>query len=137
MTDGKIGVGIIGAGRIAGFVHVPSLRLCPDLCEVAAVASRTEEGARAFAAQWAIPTAHRTWEELLADSRVDAVVVCPPSDLTHTVARAAIAAGKHVLCEKPLGVSFAQARELQEAAERTWAPTASTSPATSWATSPP
>jgi predicted dehydrogenase len=118
MTGGKIGVGIIGAGRISGFVHVPSLKLCPDLCEVAAVASRTEEGARAFAAQWAIPTVYHTWEELLADSRVDAVVVCPPSDLTYTVAKAAIAAGKHILCEKPLGLNFAQARALQDAAER-------------------
>jgi predicted dehydrogenase len=118
MNGGKIGVGVIGAGRIAGFVHVPSLRLCPDLCEVAAVASRTPEGARAFAARWGIPTVHRSWEELLADPRVDAVVVCPPSGLTYTVARAAIAAGKHVLCEKPLGLDAAQARELQEAAER-------------------
>ena len=118
MTSRKIRVGIIGAGRIAAFVHVPSLQLCPDWCEVTAVASRTEEGARAFAAQWVIPTVHRTWEALLADPQVDAVVICPPSGLTHAVAKAAIHAGKHALCEKPLGLNYAQARELQDAAER-------------------
>jgi len=118
MATRKIRVGIIGAGRIAGFVHVPSLQLCPDWCEVAAVASRTEEGARAFAARWGIPTVHSTWEALLADPTVDAVVVCPPSGLTYQVAMAAVGSGKHVLCEKPLGLNYAQARELQEAAER-------------------
>ena len=118
MSGGKIRVGIIGAGRIADFVHVPSLRLCPTECEVVAVASRTEEKAKAFADRWGIPRVYRDWEFLLADRDVDAVVICLPSRLTHAVAKAAIAAGKHILCEKPLGLSYAEARELQVAAER-------------------
>jgi predicted dehydrogenase len=118
MAHGKIRVGIIGAGRIADFVHLPSLKLWPDACEVLAVASRTEEKARAFADRWGIPRVHPDWSALLADRDVDAVVVCPPSGLTYTVAKAAIAAGKHVLCEKPLGLNFSEARELQTAAER-------------------
>ena len=118
MGRGKIKVGIIGAGRIAGFVHVPSLKLCPDLCEVIAVASRTKEKAKAFAEQWGIPRVHSDWTALLADPEVDAVVICPPSGLTHSVAKAAIAAGKHILCEKPLGLNFSEARELQVAAEQ-------------------
>ncbi len=118
MAGEKIRVGVIGAGRIAGFVHLPSLRLCPEACEVIAVASRTEEKARAFARQWGIPRVYPDWESLLRDPDVDAVVICPPSGLTYTVARAAIAAGKHSLCEKPLGLNYAEARELQEGAER-------------------
>jgi len=118
MPREKIRVGIIGAGRIAAFVHLPSLRLCPDACEVIAVASRTEEKAKAFADQWGIPRVHPDWESLLADPDVDAVVICSPSGLTYAVAKAAIAAGKHILCEKPLGLCYPEARELQAAAER-------------------
>lgn len=118
MPREKIRVGIIGAGRIAEFVHLPSLRLCPDTCEVVAVASRTEEKARAFADRQGIPRAYPDWSALLADRDVDAVVICPPSGLTYAVARAAIAAGKHILCEKPLGLNYQEARELQAAAER-------------------
>ncbi len=114
----KIRVGIIGAGRIAEMVHVPSLRLCPDWCEVVAVASRTEDKAKAFAERLRIPRVHRDWGALLADPDVDAVVICPPSGLTYAVAMAAAVAGKHILCEKPLGLSFPEAQELQAAAER-------------------
>ncbi len=117
MSREKIRVGVIGAGRIADFVHVPSLRLCPTECEVIAVASRTEGKAEAFADRWGIPRVHRDWGSLLADHEVDAVVICTPSGLTHAVAKAAIVAEKHILCEKPLGVTYAEAREIQVAAE--------------------
>jgi predicted dehydrogenase len=118
MPRAKIRVGIIGAGRIAGVVHMPSLRLCPDTCEVIAVASRTAEKAKVFADHWGIPRVYPDWSSLLADSDVDAVVICPPSGLTYAVAKAAVASGKHILCEKPLGLCYAEARELQVAAER-------------------
>lgn len=117
MNRQKIRVGIIGAGRIATLVHVPSLKLCSEMCEVLAVASRTEEKAAAFAAQWGIPRVYPDWRVLLGDPQIDAVVVCPPSGLTATVATAVIAAGKHILCEKPLGLTYADARALQTAAE--------------------
>ncbi|MBI3455282.1 MAG: Gfo/Idh/MocA family oxidoreductase [Candidatus Rokubacteria bacterium] len=119
MKAGRIRVGIIGAGRIAGFVHLPSLRLCGELCEVVAVASRDVDKARAFAARWEIPRVHETWQALVNDSAIDAVVICPPSDLNLPVASAAIVAGKHILCEKPLAITFPDARALCEAAERT------------------
>jgi predicted dehydrogenase len=119
MPREKLKLGIIGAGRIAAFVHLPSLRLCSDACEIIAVASRTEEKAKAFADHWGIPRVYADWPSLLADGDVDAVVICPPSGLTYPVAKAAIAAGKHILCEKPLGLSFPQARDLQAAAEQT------------------
>ncbi len=118
MAHGKIRVGIIGTGRIANLVHVPSLKLCPDLCEVLGVTSRVEEKAAAFATQWGIPRVYPDWRILLGDPHIDAVVICPPSGLTTTIANAAIAAGKHVLCEKPLGLNSAEARELQSAAAR-------------------
>ena len=115
----RIRVGVVGSGRIAGFVHLPSLRLLPDLCEVAAVASRDAAKAKAFAQQWDIPRVHGTWEALVGDPELDAVVVCPPSDLNAPVAAAALAAGKHVLCEKPLALTYPEARALADAAART------------------
>jgi len=114
----KIRVGIIGTGRIAALVHVPSLRFWPEACEVVGVASRTEENARRFAAEWKIPRVYPEWRAMLADSDVDAVVVCPPSGLTAAVAKAAITAQKHVLCEKPLGVDSTEASDLLATAER-------------------
>ena len=117
MTRQRIRVGLIGAGRIAAFVHVPSLRLLPDLCEVTAVASRDPAKAKPFAEQWGIPRVHDTWESLVADPELDAVVVCPPSDLNGAVAGAALAAGKHVLCEKPLALTHPEARALAETAD--------------------
>ena len=114
----RVRVGVIGAGRIADFVHLPSLRLCPDLCDVVAVASRDPDRAKAFAERWGIPRVHATWETLLDDPDVDAVVICPPSDLNYRIASAALAAGKHVLCEKPLALTFPDARVLRDAAER-------------------
>jgi predicted dehydrogenase len=118
MTGQRIRVGIVGAGRIADFVHLPSLRLCPELGEVVAVASRDPARTKAFAERWGIPRVHATWVALLDDPEIDAVVVCPPSDLNVPVATAAIAAGKHVLCEKPLALTFPEARALAEAAAR-------------------
>ena len=116
MSEPRLRVGVVGAGRIADFVHLPSLRLLPELCEVVAVASRDPDRARAFAARWAVPRVHATWQALLDDPGVDAVVVCPPSDLNYAVASAAIEAGKHVLCEKPLAISYPEARALAQAA---------------------
>jgi predicted dehydrogenase len=117
MGRDKVRVGIIGTGRIAEMVHIPSLRLCPDLCEVLAVAARTAEKTKAFAERWGIPRVYPDWQSLLADPEVDAVVICPPSDLTAEVARAAIAMDKHILCEKPLGLSHPEAARVEVEAE--------------------
>jgi len=114
----RVRVGIIGTGRIAAFVHLPSLRLSPSRCEVTAVASRDPAVAKTFAERWEIPRVHATWEAVVADPDLDAVVICPPSDLNAPIASAAIAAGKHVLCEKPLATTYPEARALADAADR-------------------
>jgi len=116
MAERKIGVGIIGTGRIAEMVHAPSFSLWPAACEIRAVASRVEERARAFADRWGIPRAYGDWQALLRDPGVEAVSICLPSGLTAGVARAAVAAGKHILCEKPLALSGAEAQEVARAA---------------------
>ncbi|HLW75631.1 MAG TPA: Gfo/Idh/MocA family oxidoreductase, partial [Bryobacteraceae bacterium] len=65
-----------------------------------------------FAKALGIPRATGDWRELLADGEIDAVHVCTPNVLHHSMAKAALEAGKHVLCEKPLAMNAAEAREL-------------------------
>jgi predicted dehydrogenase len=84
MTGRRIRVGLIGTGRSAGFVRVPSLRLLPDRCEVTAVVSRDAARAKAFAQHWGIPRAHDTWEALVGDPELDAIVHRPRPSLMRT-----------------------------------------------------
>jgi D-xylose 1-dehydrogenase (NADP+, D-xylono-1,5-lactone-forming) len=85
--------------------------------ELAAIASRDGERAAAYAAEHAIPTAYGSYEELLADDSLDCVYVPLPNSLHAEWARAALEAGKHVLCEKPLTPTAAEAAALFELAE--------------------
>ncbi len=83
-----------------------------------AVGSRKTESAEKFAEEFDIPRAHGSYEDLLADDEVDAVYVAVPHPMHAEWAIAAAEAGKHVLCEKPLGINAAQAQEIIDAADR-------------------
>ena len=91
--------GLLGTGNITRKL-LAGAALAPDV-EVVAVGSRTAERAREFAAANGIARAHGSYEELLADPEVDAVYLSLPNALHHEWTMAALAAGKHVLCEKP------------------------------------
>jgi predicted dehydrogenase len=75
-----------------------------DAVEIVAVGSRDAARSRAYADEFSIPRAHGSYEALLADPELDAVYVALPNVLHHEWAMRALAAGKHVLCEKPLGL---------------------------------
>ncbi|MBI1786335.1 MAG: Gfo/Idh/MocA family oxidoreductase [Acidobacteria bacterium] len=109
----KLQVGIIGAGGVARTIHVPGLRMCPE-AGIAAVCDENIGAARALEAGEAVTS----YPELLARRDVDAVVVATPNYLHREIALAALEAGKHVLCEKPLALNLAEAREMADAAER-------------------
>jgi predicted dehydrogenase len=83
---------------------------------VVAVASRDADRAAAFASRHGIPTSYGDYEQLVADPQVDIVYVSPPHTEHKRLALLAIAAGKHVLIEKPLATSEADAREIFDAA---------------------
>ena len=90
-----------------------------DRCEVLAVASRDGATARAYATARAIPRAHEGYDALLADPDVDAVYISLPNALHLPWTQAALRAGKHVLCEKPIGRDpDAVARAFDLAAEQ-------------------
>lgn len=87
-----------------------------DAAEIVAVASRDAGRAQAYAAERGIPTAHGSYEALLADASVDAVYVSLPNGLHHEWTMKALAAGKHVLCEKPYSRRPAEVEEAFDAA---------------------
>lgn len=106
--------GIIGPGRIAGsvlpdFAHVPAAR-------PVAVASRSEDRARAFAAEHGLERAYGNYADLLADDAVDAVYIATPHPQHHAIALAAIKAGKAVLVEKSFTATVAGAEEVVSSA---------------------
>jgi predicted dehydrogenase len=108
------GWGIVGTGRVAhlfaeGLADAPGAR-------VAAVASRTVEGARAFAAHFGGARVHGDAAELASDPAVDLVYVAAPNADHHATTLAVLHAGKPVLCEKPFTVDAVQAREVVAAA---------------------
>ncbi len=95
--------GILATGNIASSM-AEALQLIPD-AELRAVASRRQSSADAFAARWNVPVAYGTYEALLADPAIDIVYVATPNACHKENVLAALAAGKHVLCEKPLTTS--------------------------------
>ncbi|MEO0965507.1 MAG: Gfo/Idh/MocA family oxidoreductase [Planctomycetota bacterium] len=108
--------GILSTGNIArqfceGVAGVPQNR-------VVAVASRREESARDFAERHAIERPHGSYEALLQDPAVDAVYVALPNAMHAEWTIKALDAGKHVLCEKPMAVSAAEAQRMFAAADR-------------------
>jgi D-xylose 1-dehydrogenase (NADP+, D-xylono-1,5-lactone-forming) len=116
MAHAPLQLGVLGAARIArSFIDAvrPSRKIV-----VAAVASRDAERAGTFARDTGVPKVHASYEALLADPAIEAVYVPLPNNLHATWAIRAAEAGKHVLCEKPLAASAAEARAIFEAARR-------------------
>jgi xylose dehydrogenase (NAD/NADP) len=115
-SSGPLRIGILGAAQIArSFVKAvrPSAKVV-----VTAVASRDGERAAAFARELGIGRVHASYDALLADPDVDAVYLPLPNNLHAEWSIRAADAGKHVLCEKPLAASAAQARAMFAAAEK-------------------
>src|ERR1700742_196625 len=98
---GPLRIGVLGAARIAPSALIKPAKDNPEVV-VDAVAARDGSRARAFAAKHGIARVHGSYEALLADPDIDAVYNPLPNGLHGTWTRAALAAGKHVLCEKPV-----------------------------------
>lgn len=105
--------GILSTGLIA---HWMTKDLLLTGHEVVAVGSRTQESADRFAAEFEIPHAHASYEELVADPDVDIVYVATPHPRHHADASLALNAGKHALVEKPFTINAREAQELVDLA---------------------
>jgi predicted dehydrogenase len=109
-----IKVGVAGLGFI-GPAHIEALRRIPGI-EVVAISETTEELAKSKAEQLGIAKYFGSYEELLVED-IDCVHICTPNFLHFEMAKAALLAGKHVVCEKPLATTIAEGKELLKLAE--------------------
>lgn len=110
--------GVLGAARIAMKKVIPGMQASGH-ARVVAIASRTHERAGRAAEELGIERAYGSYEALLADPDVDAVYIPLPNHLHVPWSIRAAEAGKHVLCEKPIALSAAEARELLAVRDRT------------------
>jgi predicted dehydrogenase len=109
-------VALVGAGNIAG-IHLTALRRVERVAVVGIFDANPARGAER-AAEFAIPRVYPTWSDLLADPTVECVAVLLPHDLHEQYAVEALNAGKHVVCEKPLGQSVEECDRILAAAKR-------------------
>lgn len=125
MTNDKtLRIGLIGTGFMAR-AHTNAYKrvgdFFPDLKwkpRLKAVCARTPEKVRAFAEQWGYESVETDWRTLVSRADIDAVDICAPNDTHAEIALAAIAAGKMVLCEKPLARTVAEGQPMVDAVEK-------------------
>jgi predicted dehydrogenase len=110
-------IGLVGVGAAAQINHIPALKRTEDV-EIVALCDRDPEKTQRVAQKFGIPRVYGRFEELLSDDDVDAVDICTPNFLHAPMASAALDAGKHVLCERPLARSADEAASMVRAAKR-------------------
>ena len=108
--------GILGSAAIARICVIPAIQASRN-GRVHAIASRSIDRAQELAAEHNIPHAYDDYEAVLADPAIDAVYIPLPNHLHHPWTLRALAAGKHVLCEKPLALNAAEAQAMADAAQ--------------------
>ena len=113
-TSNLLRWGLLGTARINRAI-IPAIRASAR-STLHAVASRSDDRARLYAGQWEIPVAHGSYESLLADQHVDAVYIPLPNHLHVEWTLRAVAAGKHVLCEKPMALASGDVDRIAQAA---------------------
>lgn len=110
-------IAIIGCGGITLQNHLPGLALCPDVKVVALCDSEPAMLQRA-SQQTDITITSTNYEDIVKREDVDAVIIATPNSTHAPIAHAAIAAGKHILCEKPIAMNYVEAKAMADAAEK-------------------
>ena len=111
----SIKIGVIGCGKIAQVRHIPEYAANPHV-EIAGFYDLNRERAEELAEKYGA-AAYASYEELLADGEIDAVSVCVANNAHAEISIAALKAGKHVLCEKPMAVMLEECEEMVAAAK--------------------
>ena len=112
----KVKWGIMGTANVARWGMIPGMKKAEN-CELYAIAGRSAEKAKAFQEQYGFEKAYGSYEELLQDPEVQAVYIPLPNDIHLKWVKAALKAGKHVLCEKPMAMNAAESREMYQTAK--------------------
>ena len=111
MANGRVKVGIIGS-QFQADIHAASLQIMPDEAEVVAVASPTPGNAAAFAKKFGIPRVFTDYREMLKEKDIEMVTIAAPNSLHAQMTKDCAAAGKHIVCEKPLAMTIAEGEEM-------------------------
>jgi myo-inositol 2-dehydrogenase/D-chiro-inositol 1-dehydrogenase len=117
MAEGRVKVGIIGS-QFQADIHAASLQIMPHEAELVAVASPTPGNAAAFAKRFNIPRVFTDYREMLKERDIEMVSICAPNSLHAQMTKDIAAAGKHIVCEKPLAMTVAEGEEMIAAAKR-------------------
>ena len=117
MKNGKLQIGIIGCGGIANQKHFPSLKANADKADMVAFCDIIESRAQEAAAKYGTPDAkvYVDYKELLKDPEIDLVHVLTPNVAHCPITVDAFAAGKHVMCEKPMAATTEDAQKMMDA----------------------
>ena len=114
-TRQPVHIAIIGAGAVSDYHHVPGIRLDPRARLVAACDADSNLLDRRKS-EWEVDRVSTDYEIICADPDIDAVIIATPNFTHKPMALGAAAAGKHILCEKPLGMNASEAGEMHQAA---------------------
>ena len=115
MTTSPVRVCIAGVGAVSDYHHVPGLAL-DRRAELVALCDTDARLLERRRSEWGVDVATADYRQFCADDRIDAVIIATPNFTHRPIALAAIAHGKHVMCEKPLGLHAAEVREMYHAA---------------------
>ncbi len=113
----KVRWGVLSTANIGTKRVIPAMQL-GEYCHIKAIASRSPEKAQTAAKQLGIPQAYGSYEALLADADIDAVYIPLPNHLHVPWSIKALDAGKHVLCEKPISMTWPEAQDLLDASQK-------------------
>ena len=122
LNIGMVGYGFMGRTHSNAFAQAPHFFALDYRPVLKTICARNAEKARAFAEQWGYESSVTDWRRLIDDKSIDLIDIASPNDTHMEIALAAAAAGKMVMCEKPLGRSAAESRKMVEAVERAGVP---------------
>src|SRR4029079_6480600 len=123
LNIGLVGYGFMGRTHSNAFRQAPIFFDLPWQPVLKAAAARNAERVKSFAESWGYESYHADWRELVARPDIDLIDIASPNDTHHEIAIAAAKAGKMVMCEKPLGRTAKEAKEMVDAIERAGVPT--------------
>lgn len=113
-SNKKVRIAIVGAGAVSDYHHVPGIRLDPR-AELVAVCDSDPGLLEKRKTQWGVSKVTTDFESICADPEIDALIVATPNFTHHGISLAAAKGGKHVMCEKPLGLQQQEVREMYHA----------------------